>query len=504
MYPAPALAAYVAPAVGLVADLPAGLDPDELAAAPGTSARRGKLRRRAAFLRSARELLLRDLGGFDYELQRTAHGVEHEAHRRLRETKLARLARVDAELHVLEVRLDDVRRQVVVREPGVGGECPHCSELYASAAHYCSHCGNPLTEAARRELARAQQADTGRGMTVTRTTSWWERPMMRRVPSSSPGAAVLWASRLPRRMPRASRTRPRIRSRSPSRSTARRYSDGRDTLPGYDDELCTPIPNVQYDFGENQILYYNSEGELLKTARWTEWARISSYQTWLDQQNAGDADAHRHRDRDARSDERAPTSPAPTSPAPTSPPTTSSADRRVPRPRIRRPRARRPSVASTKSAVDQELDDQELDDQERRRPRAPRPRGRAPRALPRRARRRQATVVARHEERHADGHARERRRRRGTGGRGRRRGRRGRRYDAGPRAPCLSGASAAGRCRPRRRHSSPETTTKFKLASESLGTGGGMGDTRPAGIGILLALLALAGLSFLFRGYARR
>jgi hypothetical protein len=31
-----------------------------------------------------------------------------------------------------------------------------------------------------------------------------------------------------------------------------------------------------------------------------------------------------------------------------------------------------------------------------------------------------------------------------------------------------------------------------------------MGDTRPAGIGILLALAALAGLSFVFRGFARR
>ena len=139
-----------------VADLPAGLDADELAAAPGTSARRGKLRRRIAFLRAARELLLRDLGGFVYELHRTAHDVEHEAHRRLRETKLARLERVDAELHELEYRLDDVRRQVLVREPGVGGECPHCGELYASAAHYCSNCGNPLTESARRELAKAQ------------------------------------------------------------------------------------------------------------------------------------------------------------------------------------------------------------------------------------------------------------------------------------------------------------------------------------------------------------
>jgi hypothetical protein len=140
-----------------VADLPAGLDPDELAATPATSARRGRLRRRAAFLRAARELLLRDLGGFVYELHRTAHDVEHDAHRRLRETKLARLSRVDAELHELEIRLDDVRRQVLVREPGVGGECPHCGELFGSAAHYCSNCGLPLTEGARRELARSQQ-----------------------------------------------------------------------------------------------------------------------------------------------------------------------------------------------------------------------------------------------------------------------------------------------------------------------------------------------------------
>ena len=139
-----------------VADLPAGLDADELAAVTPTSARRGRVRRRVAFLRAARELLLRDLGGFVYELHRTAHDIEAEAHRRLRDTKLARLSRIDAELHVLEMRLDDVRRQVLVREPGVGGECPNCGELFGSAAHYCSDCGLPLTESARRELARAQ------------------------------------------------------------------------------------------------------------------------------------------------------------------------------------------------------------------------------------------------------------------------------------------------------------------------------------------------------------
>ena len=35
------------------------------------------------------------------------------------------------------------------------------------------------------------------------------------------------------------------------------YRDGADTLPGYDDDACTPIPNVQYDFADNQIQYYD-------------------------------------------------------------------------------------------------------------------------------------------------------------------------------------------------------------------------------------------------------
>jgi hypothetical protein len=135
------------------ADLPPGLDPDELAAVP-SSARRGRLRKRVAFLRAARELLLRDLGGFVYEIHRTAGDHEHEAHRQLRATKLDRLSRIDAELHELEARLDDVRRHVVVSEPGVGGECPECGELFGSAAHYCSHCGLPLTESARRAFSR--------------------------------------------------------------------------------------------------------------------------------------------------------------------------------------------------------------------------------------------------------------------------------------------------------------------------------------------------------------
>jgi hypothetical protein len=64
------------------------------------------------------------------------------------------------------------------------------------------------------------------------------------------------------------------------------YNDGCDTLPGYDDIACTPIPDVQYDFADNLIFYYDDQGDLLDTAPWTEWQRISSYATWEAQQQA--------------------------------------------------------------------------------------------------------------------------------------------------------------------------------------------------------------------------
>jgi hypothetical protein len=64
------------------------------------------------------------------------------------------------------------------------------------------------------------------------------------------------------------------------------YNDGCDTLPGEDDIACTPIPDVQYDFADNEIFYYDGQGNLLATAPWTEWQRISSYTTWEAQQQA--------------------------------------------------------------------------------------------------------------------------------------------------------------------------------------------------------------------------
>lgn len=145
-------------------DLPAGVDLGELQAAPVPSARRGRLRRRLRYLRRVRELLLRDLGGFTYEVHRTAGGAVHESHRRLVEAKASRLALLDAELTELEVRLAEAHVQPVLREPGVGGTCPVCGDLHSSDAHYCARCGNPLDAKAEAErdaaLAAAAQPIT--------------------------------------------------------------------------------------------------------------------------------------------------------------------------------------------------------------------------------------------------------------------------------------------------------------------------------------------------------
>ena len=134
-------------------DLPAGVDAEELQAAAEGS-RRGAVRRRVRYLRRVREILLRDLGGFYYEVHRSA-GTSHGGHRDILETKAGRLDAIDHELRHLEARRgEQYSGETVVREPGIGGTCPQCGELHASDAGWCAHCGKPLTDRARR---RAEQ-----------------------------------------------------------------------------------------------------------------------------------------------------------------------------------------------------------------------------------------------------------------------------------------------------------------------------------------------------------
>jgi hypothetical protein len=158
-------------------DLPAGVDPGELAAAP-SSARRGRLRHRLRYLRGVRELLLRDIGGFYFEAQRAEGGVE--PHQRLLDAKTARLTKLEEEMRDLEARLGEAHPETVLRVPGLGGTCPVCGELHGSDARYCSRCGNALG----RRGARAATAGTvgpapapaGDESAKQTTASLWGRP----------------------------------------------------------------------------------------------------------------------------------------------------------------------------------------------------------------------------------------------------------------------------------------------------------------------------------------
>ena len=131
-------------------DLPAGLDADRLEVPLGEGARRGAIRRRIRFLQAAREVLLRDLGGFSYEVHRAA-GASHGGHRDIIERKAQRLAAIDEELRAHEATLGiGAPAATVVRQPGIGGSCPTCGELHGSDAGWCAYCGTPLTDRARR------------------------------------------------------------------------------------------------------------------------------------------------------------------------------------------------------------------------------------------------------------------------------------------------------------------------------------------------------------------
>jgi hypothetical protein len=123
--------------------VPAGLDPAEAAARPQTG-RKGPLRRRLRYLRRARELMLRDLGGLVYEIHRTGGG-DMPAHAGLVAAKVQRMVTLDAEAHALEAALGAPREHVMLFEPGVGGTCDVCGELYPSDARYCARCGTPTT-----------------------------------------------------------------------------------------------------------------------------------------------------------------------------------------------------------------------------------------------------------------------------------------------------------------------------------------------------------------------
>ncbi|MDP9378445.1 MAG: zinc ribbon domain-containing protein [Actinomycetota bacterium] len=113
-----------------------------------TALRRGRLRKRMRFLEREHDLMLRDLGGLVYEIHRSARDGNEEHHRQLVVAKLERLSRVDYELRAAASVLGRSDTDLVLREPGIGGLCPRCGEIFGSDARFCSACAFPVSEGA--------------------------------------------------------------------------------------------------------------------------------------------------------------------------------------------------------------------------------------------------------------------------------------------------------------------------------------------------------------------
>lgn len=109
---------------------------------------RGRLRRRARYLRRVRELQMRDLGGFLLELHR--FGADRAD---LVQAKLTGAAQTDSELRALEQALDRHVPLRQLREPGIGGACTRCGAVHGSEDRFCANCGEPLA-GSRREPDR--------------------------------------------------------------------------------------------------------------------------------------------------------------------------------------------------------------------------------------------------------------------------------------------------------------------------------------------------------------
>jgi hypothetical protein len=100
---------------------------------------RGRVRRRARYLRKARELAYRDLGGLLFDLHRFGQRNDE-----LVEAKLSTLSRIDTELRTLERALGERQPLTVLREAGVTA-CPRCAAIHSGEDHFCPNCGLPMS-----------------------------------------------------------------------------------------------------------------------------------------------------------------------------------------------------------------------------------------------------------------------------------------------------------------------------------------------------------------------
>jgi hypothetical protein len=162
---------------------------------------RGRMRRRARFLRKARELAYRDLGGLVFDLHR--FGQRNDP---LVLAKLAMLRQLDTELRELERVLHEGRPVTVLREVGIAA-CPRCAAIHGSDDRFCPGCGlafdanadrpistAPMTPPTQAAAANAQYGATMHVPSPTTATATPSGPVTASISDIQPPAATQPAS----------------------------------------------------------------------------------------------------------------------------------------------------------------------------------------------------------------------------------------------------------------------------------------------------------------------
>jgi hypothetical protein len=165
---------------------------------PGFGAR-GRMRRRARFLRKARELAYRDLGGLVFNLHR--FGQRNDT---LVIAKLTTLGQIDAELRTLETALDERRPVTVLREAGITA-CARCAAIHSSEDRFCPNCGLSLGPHSDLPIAGAPASATSAPIPSPATTAQASAnepaPLAAPVQPAAPSPSVSEAVPVPARAP---------------------------------------------------------------------------------------------------------------------------------------------------------------------------------------------------------------------------------------------------------------------------------------------------------------
>jgi hypothetical protein len=179
-----------------------------LGGTPGFGAR-GRARRRARFLRKARELAYRDLGGLVFNLHRFGQRNDE-----LVLSKLNTLGQIDSELRTLEAALGERETVTVLREAGITA-CPRCAAIHSGDDHFCPNCG--LSMSRHVDLPIAGSAPPAAAPASTREPAAGTQPSPQPAAAATPPVPARAASTPPRT---AKRDGPRTPASSGGRSPA--------------------------------------------------------------------------------------------------------------------------------------------------------------------------------------------------------------------------------------------------------------------------------------------